>query len=288
MSLNKDISMSVQLRYSAFEFTGRTTDAEPMLDNWTDSDKAEGRPEHSLRGCAQGSPGVQSLGATLSNTRIDSVLSPPVASRPEAHEAILIERILAGENELFVDLVRPYQKMVYSMAVSIIKNEDEAEDIAQEALFKAFERLAQFRGESKFSTWVVQIALNEARQRLRRKQRAAEESIECGFENEDGDYTPIDLADWREIPLEALQRKELRRALHTAISNLRPIYRDVLVLRDIQHLSVAETSDLLKISEASVKTRLLRARLQLRDTLAPGFDGYWASGSTTYKRVRPF
>src|SRR3954447_18594145 len=109
-----------------------------------------------------------------------------------------------------------------------------------------------------------------------------------GFENEQGDYIPIDLAGWREIPSEALQRKELRDALHHAISDLKPIYRDVLVLRDIQHLSVAETSQLLKITEASVKTRLLRARLQMRDALAPGFDGYWNTGSTSYKRVRPF
>jgi RNA polymerase sigma-70 factor (ECF subfamily) len=289
MSLNKDLSISVQLRYSAFEFTGRATDAEPMLDDWIVRSTAQPNPEPSLRERAQqGSPPVQGHVATFSNTQVESVLSPSVVVRPEAHETILIRRILAGENELFMDLVRPYQKMVYSMAVSIIKNDDEAEDIAQEALFKAFKRLAQFRGESKFSTWIVQIALNEARQRLRRKQRAAEDSIECGFATKEDDYTPIDLADWREIPLEALQRKELRRALHTAISNLRPIYRDVLVLRDIQHLTVAETSDLLKISEASVKTRLLRARLQLRDALAPGFDGYWSSGSATYKRVRPF
>ncbi len=204
------------------------------------------------------------------------------------NELVLIERILAGERELFMELVRPYQKLVYSMAVSIVKSDHDAEDISQEALFKAFKNLAQFRGECKFSTWIIQITLNEARHRIRKKQRAAENSMDSGFENEEGDYVPIDLADWREIPSEALQRKELRNALHQAISNLKSLYRDVLVLRDIQHLSVAETSDLLKISEASVKTRLLRARLQLRDALAPGFDGYWNSGSTTYKRVRPF
>ena len=260
-----------------------------MMDEWITRSTAQARPEPSLRGSAQqGSPPVQSHAATFSAGRIDSAPSAPDAAPPETLDAILIGRILAGENELFVDLVRPYQRMVYSVAISVVKNEDEAEDIAQEALFKAFKRLAQFRGESKLSTWIVQIALNEARQRLRRKRRAAEYSIECGTENEDGDYTPIDLADWREIPSEALQRKELRRALHAAISSLRPMYRDVLVLRDIQHLSATETSELLKISEASVKTRLLRARLQVRDALAPGFDGYWNTGSTRYKRVRPF
>lgn len=204
------------------------------------------------------------------------------------NEVVLIERILAGERELFMDLVRPYQKLVYSMAASIVKSDHDAEDISQEALFKAFKNLAQFRGECKFSTWIIQITLNEARHRIRKKQRAAEDPMDCGFENEEGDYFPIDLADWREIPSEALQRKELRATLQRAISDLKPIYRDVLVLRDIEHLSVAETADLLKISEASVKTRLLRARLQMRDALAPGLDGYWNTGSITYKRVRPF
>ena len=203
-------------------------------------------------------------------------------------EIVLIERILAGERELFMELVRPYQKLVYSMAVTVVKNEHEAEDVSQEALFKAFKNLSQFRGECKFSTWIIQITLNEARHRVRKQQRAREDSIDCGLESEEGDYIPIDLADWREIPSEALQRKELRTALERAISDLKPIYRDVLVLRDIEHLNVAETAETLNISEASVKTRLLRARLQVRDALAPGFDGYWNTGSTTYKRVRAF
>jgi RNA polymerase sigma-70 factor (ECF subfamily) len=108
------------------------------------------------------------------------------------------------------------------------------------------------------------------------------------MENEEGDHVPIDLADWREIPSEALHRKELRKALRSAISSLKPIYRDVLVLRDIEQFSVAETARSLNISEGSVKTRLLRARLQVRDALAPGFDGYWNTGSNEYRRVRPF
>ena len=212
----------------------------------------------------------------------------PVAQKVSPEELALIERIRSGERELFMDLVRPYQKLVYSMAVSVLKSEQDAEDVAQEALFKAFKNLSQFRGECKFSTWIIQITVNEARHRLRRANRAQEESIDAGIASDEGDYIPIDLADWREIPSEALQRKELRECLHQAIGTLKPIYRDVLVLRDIQHMSVAETAELLKISEASVKTRLLRARLQVRDALAPGIDGSWNAGSTTYKRVRSF
>ena len=225
---------------------------------------------------------------------VEPPLPPEAGPRPasqlkvSAEEIALIERIRAGERDLFMELVRPYQKLVYSMALSIIKSEPDAEDISQEALFKAFKNLRQFRGECKFSTWIIQITLNEARHRVRKQQRAREDSIGCGLESEEGDYIPVDLADWREIPSEALQRKEIRTALERAISDLKPIYRDVLVLRDIEHLSVAETAEMLNISEASVKTRLLRARLQVRDALAPGFDGYWNTGSTTYKRVRPF
>lgn len=214
-----------------------------------------------------------------------SMVSGTAAQRSEAE---VIRRICAGENDLFVELIKPYQKMVYGMAVSIVKNEHDAEEVAQEALFKAFKNLSQFRGEAKFSTWIVQIAMNEARQRLRKQKKAAEQSLECGLENEEGNHVPIDFADWREIPSEALHRKELRKVLNNAISSLKPIYRDVLVLRDIQHFSVAETAESLCISEASVKTRLLRARFQVRDALAPGFDGYWNTGSNEYKRVRPF
>jgi RNA polymerase sigma-70 factor (ECF subfamily) len=217
-------------------------------------------------------------------THRDSVPQAKVS----AEELVLIQRILAGERELFMDLVRPHQKLVYSMAASITKNEQEAEDVSQEALFKAFKNLNQFRGDCKFSTWIIQITINEARHRLRRMQRAVEDSIDRGVENDEGDYIPIDLADWREIPSEALQRKELRECLSRAISSLKPIYRDVLILRDVQHLSVAETAILLKITESSVKTRLLRARLQVRDALAPGINGSWNSGSLTYKRVSPF
>jgi RNA polymerase sigma-70 factor (ECF subfamily) len=212
----------------------------------------------------------------------------PLVQSATAGEVEIIERILAGEKELFVDLVQPYQKMVYAMAITMLKNEGDAEEVSQEALFKAFKNLSQFRGEAKFSTWIVQITLNEARLRLRSQKKATVQSLDLGMENEDGEHTPIDFADWREIPSEALHRKELRRALNHAIASLRPIYREVLVLRDVQQFSVAETARSLNISEGSVKTRLLRARLQVRDALAPGFDGYWNTGGGEYKRVRPY
>ncbi|MBV9086849.1 MAG: sigma-70 family RNA polymerase sigma factor, partial [Acidobacteriaceae bacterium] len=113
-------------------------------------------------------------------------------------------------------------------------------------------------------------------------------SIDEPHEDEHGDYIPRDFADWREIPSEALQRRELREALRKAVAGLGAKYREVFVLRDVQKISIAETARMLGITEASVKTRLLRARLQLRDALAPGIDGSWTTGRQEYEKVRPW
>jgi RNA polymerase sigma-70 factor (ECF subfamily) len=123
--------------------------------------------------------------------------------------------------------------------------------------------------------------------KLRKDRRHLYESIEEGRLGDEGDYTPRDFADWREIPSEALEQKELRNALTKALDSLPEKYRTVLILRDVQHLSIAETAQVLGLSEANVKTRLCRARLQMRDALAPGFDGAWSQGRT-YEKVRPF
>jgi RNA polymerase sigma-70 factor (ECF subfamily) len=203
-------------------------------------------------------------------------------------ELSLIERVCNGENELFYELVRPYERAVFVAARSVLQNESDAEDVAQEAVVKALEHLKSFRRESKFSTWLIQIAINEARMRLRKGRKHLYESTDEPNSDESGDYMPKDYADWREIPSEALQRKELRQALQRAIQDLKPIYREVFVLRDVQNLNIDETAKILGISEASVKTRLLRARLQMRDALAPGYDGAWSLGETSWKKVRPW
>ena len=203
-------------------------------------------------------------------------------------ELLLIQRVCNGENDVFYELVRPYERAVFIAALSILQDEAEAEDVAQEAVVKAFEHLKSFRRESKFSTWLIQIAINEARMRLRKGRKHLYESTDEPLQDEAGEYMPKDYADWREIPSEALQRKELKQALQRAIANLAPIYREVFVLRDVQNINIAETARILGITEASVKTRLLRARLQMRDALAPGYDGAWSAGETTWKKVRPW
>ena len=184
-------------------------------------------------------------------------------------ERQLIARILAGEKDLFHDLVRPCERMVYLTVLGMLKDEAEAEDVTQEAMLKAYRALASFHAESKFSTWLVAIALNEGRRRLRIAGRAPVESLgEQGTEPE-GDFTPALLTDWREIPLEALERKEVREALVAAVGQLPAIYRQVFTLRDIEELDVRETAEVLEISANVVKVRLHRARMLLQKRLAP-------------------
>ena len=193
-----------------------------------------------------------------------------------ARERELIERVLAGEKQLFYELIRPYERGVFLAASSILRNEADAEDTAQEAFLRAYRNLARFRQESKFSTWLIQIAINDARMKLRKSRRHLYDAIDAGQETSEGDYIPTDFADWREIPSEALEQSELREALHKALNSLPEKYRTVLILRDVQEMSIAETAKALGISKENVKTRTSRARLQMRDRLAPGWAGAWA------------
>ncbi len=190
------------------------------------------------------------------------------ARSAERDEARLITAILAGDRELYHKLIQPYELRVYRMALSFVKNETEAEDVAQEAFLKAFRDLANFRGGSKFSTWLISITLNEARRRLRRQTTVRMESLDDPPE-EGSKISPALLRDWREIPSEALERREVRALLQKAIGKLSPIYREVLVLRDIEELSIEETAVALAISISSVKVRLHRARISLQKELAP-------------------
>jgi len=180
----------------------------------------------------------------------------------------MIASILAGQTQLFHELVRPYERSVFAMAMSFLHNEADAEDAAQEAFLKAFRNLSAFRAEAKFSTWLISITLNEARSRLRGKKTAPTISIDEDPE-EPGQFTPAMLRDWREIPSEALERQEVRHLLQEAIAALPDIYRTVFLLRDVDDLSTNEAAQVLNISVASLKVRLHRARMMLQKSLAP-------------------
>ncbi|HLH07589.1 MAG TPA: sigma-70 family RNA polymerase sigma factor [Terriglobales bacterium] len=194
----------------------------------------------------------------------------------------LIRRVLAGERELFHELIRPYEKAVYLTAYSLLQNEADAEEVAQEAVLKAYRKLATFRGDAKFSTWLITIAVNEARGRLRHARLIAFESIDEPAD-EDSDVVPAVISDWREIPNETLERKEVRDLLRQAMESLPQAYREVFVLRDVEEMNIAETAEALGINEQLVKTRLLRARLMMQKILAPqlktrrtGFLGFFS------------
>lgn len=211
----------------------------------------------------------------------DNRLAPEV-------ELDLITRVRSGDNEAFYELIRPHERSIFLTAFSILKNEADTEEVAQEAVLKAFKGLESFRGDARFSTWLLQITLNEARGRLRKYRPTRHESIDEPQTDEEGAYTPRDFADWRPIPSQAIENKHLQKAIEHGLTSLGDKYREVFLLRDVEGLSTAETASILGVNEAIVKTRLLRARLMMRDALAPGWDGNWRRGNGQYKKVRPW
>jgi RNA polymerase sigma-70 factor, ECF subfamily len=210
-----------------------------------------------------------------------SLVSPSQETLAQVAEGNLIDRIISGHKELFMDLIRPHQRTVYATVFSLLANKEEAEDVTQETLLKGLVRLNQFRRESSFGTWLIQIAINEARMRNRKQWRVPMLSLTHNRKDDEKPYIPRDFEDWREIPSAALEREEIREVLVKALGSLAQHYREAFVLRDIQELSTSETSAILGISPGAVKTRLRRARLMLRDMLAPGLgqDGQlgWVS-----------
>jgi RNA polymerase sigma-70 factor, ECF subfamily len=226
-------------------------------------------------------------GLALHTARVISEMK----SEPTRGEATAetIARVLAGEKHLFHELIRPVERAVFVMLFMLLRNETDAEDVAQEVLIKVYRHLHSFRGDSKFSTWVLSIARNEGLAWLRRRSVRPEEPLEPMLdengETDRGDFTPALLTDWREVPLEALERKELRECLCRAILRLSPIYREVVQLRDIDELDVQETAKVLGISAGSVKVRLHRARTMLQKELATVLKGYAMPSGPGWRRL---
>jgi len=188
-----------------------------------------------------------------------------IANRKESE---MIAAVLAGEIQLYHELIRPYERSVYVMALSYMKNDADAEDVSQEAFIRAFRKLESFRAESKFSTWLISITINEARTRLRRQALVRMEPLDQ-HPDEDKGISPALLRDWREIPSEAVERAEVRNLIRLAVEQLPDIYRQVFLLRDVEELTINETAEALNISIPSVKVRLHRARMRLQKQLAP-------------------
>ncbi len=218
--------------------------------------------------------------------------SPGVLEPQPAHmdEITMIQRVRSGETTLFHELIRPYERSVFLLANSVIKNEAEAQEVAQEAFLKAFKFLDRLRDERTFKSWLMQIVMNEARMRLRHNRSQLFESIDAHVgDGDEGDMMPPrQFADWREIPSETLERKEIRQEFKRALLALGEKYREVFVLRDVQHFSIVDTARILGITASSVKTRLYRARLQLREDLTPIFKKRWSDRLPFLKGSRPW
>jgi RNA polymerase sigma-70 factor (ECF subfamily) len=187
-----------------------------------------------------------------------------------AGEGDLVERAKAGDMEAFAELVRRYERRIYRMARQITQNDEDAEDVLQESFLKAFEHLDSFQGQSKFYTWVTRIAVNESLMKLRKRKSDRTVSLD---ENIETDEEPIvrEIAVWDDTPESKYSQEELRQILDRAIDSLKPIFRTVFILRDVEELSTEETAEVLGLSVAAVKSRLLRARLQLREKLTRVF-----------------
>ena len=185
---------------------------------------------------------------------------------PPGEETILVEAARSGDIGAFESLVRRYDRNVFRIAQHITQNREDAEDVVQDAFLKAYQNLGQFQGQSKFYTWLVRIAVNEALMRLRRRRPERTVSIDEDVKTEE-DSMPREIADWSPNPEQMYTQSELKDILGKTIQGLPPSFRTVFVLRDVEGLSTEETASALDLSVPAVKSRLLRARLQLRERL---------------------
>ena len=193
-----------------------------------------------------------------------------VSSQAVVDETPLVARAREGDTRAFGELVQHYEGKIFRLAQHVTQNREDAEDVLQETFMKAYEHLDQFQGNSKFYTWIVRIAVNQALMKLRR--RKTDRSVSLDETIDTGEDTVVrEIAAWGEDPEQRFTREELGGILDSAIQSLEPPYRSVFVLRDIDELSTEETADVLGLSVPAVKSRLLRARLQLREKLTRFF-----------------
>jgi RNA polymerase sigma-70 factor (ECF subfamily) len=185
-------------------------------------------------------------------------------------EAAVVAQARLGDAKAFSELLRRYEGKIFRLALHITQNREDAEDVLQEAFLKAYEHLDQFQGQSKFYTWIVRIAVNQALMKLRKRKSDRSVSLDDDIDTGE-DKVAREIAAWDENPEQRYTREEMNQILTAAIEGLAPIYRAVFVLRDVDGLSTEEAAEALDLSVPAVKSRLLRARLQLRDKLTRYF-----------------
>jgi len=197
-------------------------------------------------------------------------VTPATTAPAGFDESVLVAQAKAGDQNAFAELVNRYERKIYRLAKNITRNDEDAEDVLQDAFLKAYTHLDNFKGDSKFYTWIVRIAVNEALMRLRKRKTdrtvPLDEPVELGEET-----VQREIAVWEDNPEQQYSQEEWRRILDEAVDSLKPDFRTVFVLRDIEELSTEETAETLGISVPAVKSRLLRARLALRERLTRQF-----------------
>lgn len=197
-------------------------------------------------------------------------MAQTTASTGAFDESSLLAKARDGDGAAFSELTNRYSRNVYRLASHITQSPEDAEDVLQETFLNAYEHLNDFQGNSKFYTWLVRIAVNQALMKLRKRKSDRTVSLDQGFDT--GEETVArEIAAWDENPEQRYSREEIRDILKTSIESLPEIFRTVFVLRDIEELSTEETAESLGLSIPAVKSRLLRARLQLRDKLTRFF-----------------
>ena len=195
----------------------------------------------------------------------------PSASIPsQSDESLLVQKAKGGDAEAFTELVNRYKRKIYRLAKNITRNDEDAEDVLQDAFLKAYEHLDSFEGNSKFYTWIVRIAVNEALMKLRKRRGDRQVSLDepVGLGEEE---VKREIAVWEDNPEQRYSREEMQQILDEAVDSLKEDFRTVFVLRDIEELSTEQTAEALGISVPAVKSRLLRARLALREKLTRKF-----------------
>jgi len=192
------------------------------------------------------------------------------SSSADPSDGELVRQAQAGDLTAFEALATRHEQRVYSLAMRMLRHEHDAEDITQQTFLSALEHLEGFRGESTFSTWLLRIATHAALKIIRKRKGLDTVSLEAATEEQEGFDSiphPEYIADWRQSPEQMVHKNELQRLLDEALSKLDEKHRLVFLLRDVEGFSVRETAAVLDLSEANVKVRLLRARLQLREQL---------------------
>lgn len=208
----------------------------------------------------------------------------------ESREQVLIQRIRLGERGCFHELIRPYERRAFLIAYTVLHNQDDAEDAVQQSMLKIFLHLEQLAETDKFVQWAMRVVENEAKMHKRKRHQHLYQSLDAEHQ-EDGEpkrFRPKQFADWRDLPNEVLEQGEVRTAILEVLASLPEIYREVFVLRDMEHMSIAETAEILEIGIPVVKTRLHRARLMMREKLTPFFARPKVSIWERWKGVNPW